>query len=353
MLTKFNNLVVTFVKSVPVPVSMALFSVVAVSVAVPLSLGGTYLASGQITLIDMLVTIATTAIISIPVSYLICSIILFLQNSEKKLAEAQSTLAVQVGNLAAARHDAVAANRAKSAFLAQMSHELRTPLNAVIGFSDVLAKQEELGANLSRDTVIEYAKMISQGGNTLLSLVNDLLDLSKIEAGEMELSAERLCALEAIENAVSFVTVLAKDRQIALKIAAPLPGLEILADKRALNQILINLLSNAIKFSPDNSTVTISMRHTVRFLSFNVTDQGNGMTLDEQSKAVKPFAQLGNAMVATDKGTGLGLPIVKSLIELEGGMLVIDSKPGLGTNVSIRYPADRVVQQRQRLALSA
>ena len=353
MLTRFNNLVVTFVKSVPVPVFMALFSVLAVSVAVPLSLCVIHVVSGHFALIDMLVTVVTTAIISVPVSYLICSIILFQQKSEKKLAEAQSTLAVQVGNLAAARHDAVAANRAKSAFLAQMSHELRTPLNAVIGFSDVLAKQDELGANLSRDHVIEYAKMISQGGNTLLSLVNDLLDLSKIEAGEMELSAERLNALEAVENAISFVNVLAKDRQITLKIAASLPGLEIFADKRALSQILINLLSNAIKFSPDNSTVTISMRHTVRFLSFNVTDQGSGMTLDEQTKAVKPFAQLGNAMVATDKGTGLGLPIVKSLIELEGGMLVIDSKPGLGTNVSIRYPADRVAQQRRQLALSA
>ena len=353
MLTKLNNLVVTFVKSVPVPFSTIFFSVVATAIALPLSLGSTYLISGQITMTNALVTVATTSIISLPISYLICSIILFLQKSEGELAKAQSTLAEQVGKLAAARHDAVAANRAKSAFLAQMSHELRTPLNAVIGFSDILAKQKEIGATVSQGDVIEYAQMISHGGNTLLSLVNDLLDLSKIEAGEMKLSAERVNVSDAVGSAVSFVRVLAKNRAIALQFTAPPAGLEFMADKRALGQILINLLSNAIKFSPAFGKVTISVRQSTRFLAFNISDQGPGMSGAEQAKAVQPFAQLGNAMVATEKGTGLGLPIVKSLIELEGGTLLIDSKPGSGTTVSIRYPIDRVINQRADLALSA
>jgi PAS domain S-box-containing protein len=246
--------------------------------------------------------------------------------------------------LSAAKEQAELASRSKSEFLANMSHELRTPLNAVIGFSEVM--EMEVFGKLGAAQYREYAHDIKSSGMHLLSLINTILDLSKIEAGKYELHPEEVDLSEAVDSCLRLV----KDRATAnrLRLATELPGglPRLHADARALKQILINLLSNAVKFTPPGGTVTVSVRLGAGGdVLIAVADTGIGIAEKDMAKALAPFGQVDGDLNRKHNGTGLGLPLVRQLTELHGGTLDLRSQLGVGTTVTVRLP-----QPRARLA---
>ncbi|MBT3329985.1 MAG: PAS domain-containing protein [Rhodospirillaceae bacterium] len=246
-----------------------------------------------------------------------------------------------------ARQASDAANRSKSEFLANMSHELRTPLNAVIGFSDAMRSglTGELTANQ-----MDYLKDISTAGGHLLSLINDILDLAKIEAGKLQISREDIDVDYLIADSLPFVREQSDNRNIKLlhdNQDHNRPALY--ADPRLVRQMLVNLLSNAVKFSPEGGVITIAATETeTGELVITVNDKGIGMTPDEISKAMKPFEQTESGVNAG--GTGLGLPLVDRMMALHEGSLELESITGQGTTASLRFPssrceADKILQQ--------
>jgi signal transduction histidine kinase len=252
------------------------------------------------------------------------------------------------GKIAQAWKDAELANHAKTAFLAHMSHELRTPLNAIIGFSEVIC--EGVLGPISADKLVEYIADIHGSGLHLLSMVNDILDLSKIEAGKLELAFEWVAIGEIIKGAASFVSELANTRHLKLNISLSPEDLIILGDERALKQIALNLLSNAIKFSHEGSVINIlASQDQSGTLTLDIEDFGMGMTEDEITSALQPFGQAKPDTARTHGGTGLGLPIVKGLVDAHGGALEVKSNPGRGTLVRIRLPAHDGALKRTQL----
>ena len=242
----------------------------------------------------------------------------------------------------AERKRAESANEAKSSFLATMSHELRTPLNAIMGFSEVL-KREMFGP-LTVPAYRNYADDIHHSGNYLLNLINDILDLSRIEAGRRELEEEPVSVLVAVEEANHLLLMKAAEKAITVEVKVPESLPKLLADKRALHQIIINLLSNAIKFTPNGGRVEISAaRSATGGLSISFSDNGPGIPAHEIDLAMGAFARGSLATKKAIDGAGLGLPIVKGLIEVHGGSVSIRSKPGNGTQVLVSFPARRVL----------
>jgi signal transduction histidine kinase len=239
-----------------------------------------------------------------------------------------------------ARNQAEIANRSKGEFLANMSHELRTPLNAIIGFSDIL-KNERFGA-VGNLKYLEYARDIHTSGVHLLDLISDVLDMSKIEAGKLELFEEEVAIPELVNSCLSMVRERARERRV--RIAADLStqvGL-LWVDRRAMKQILLNILSNAVKFSHDSGAVTITARPSTDGGTFiTVRDAGIGMTEEQIERSRQPFGQAHAATTRSYGGTGLGLTITQRLVELHGGVLQIESRPGEGTAVSVILPPSR------------
>ena len=234
------------------------------------------------------------------------------------------------------------ANRAKSAFLATMSHELRTPLNAIMGFSEIL-KREMFGP-LNVAAYKNYADDIHHSGHYLLALINDILDLSRIEAGRRDLQEEPLSVLVAVEEANHLVLMKAAEKKIDVRthVSESLPKL--LADRRAVGQIMINLLSNAIKFTPEGGRVDVNAKRTANGgLAISVSDNGPGIPAHEIEIAMGAFSRGSFATKRAIDGAGLGLPIVKGLIEVHGGTVEIDSTPGHGTEVTVHFPPGRVL----------
>ena len=246
--------------------------------------------------------------------------------------------------LLAAKEEAELHNRAKSEFLANMSHELRTPLNAIIGFSEMIHR--ETFGPVGSPKYLEYVTDINESGTHLLELINDILDLSKIEAGELELHEQGVDVSRVVRSCLTLVEDRAEAGEIEVKCdsASNLPGLY--ADERKLKQILINLLSNAIKFTPTGGKVTITSWFNLDDgYVFEISDTGIGIAPEDIPKALTPFRQVDNDMSRKYDGTGLGLPLTAALTELHGGSLDLQSEVGVGTTVTVRFPAERILAQ--------
>ena len=227
------------------------------------------------------------------------------------------------------------ANQHKSEFLANMSHELRTPLNAIIGFSEVLIERMFGELNDKQD---DYLKDIHSSGKHLLSLINDILDLSKIEAGRMELDVEAFDVQSALSNAMTLVRERAQRHGIALGLeAAPELG-ELRADERKFKQILLNLLTNAVKFTPDGGRVDLRARMCDGMLEVAVSDTGIGIAKEDQAAVFEEFRQVGRHYTNKQEGTGLGLALTRRFVELHGGTLTLDSEPGRGSTFTFTLP---------------
>ncbi|WP_187289018.1 sensor histidine kinase [Fulvimarina pelagi] len=225
--------------------------------------------------------------------------------------------------------------RLSEAMLATVSHELRTPLNAIIGFSGIL--ENELFGALNSDKQREYVGLIQSSGRHLLSVVNDILDVSKIEAGAYQLHCEHFLLDEVVEEASAMVRCQADQKGVSIEIACPPGGTTIHGDRRALNHMLVNLLANAVKFT-DAGTVTLSWERAGRDLRLNVADTGIGIPADQIGKLGKPFVQASCGMSRRYEGTGLGLAYVRGMCELHGGAMTIESTEGEGTRVMLDMP---------------
>lgn len=232
---------------------------------------------------------------------------------------------------------AEAASQSKGEFLATMSHELRTPLNSIIGFSDVLL-EGMFGSLNEKQTA--YINNISKGGKHLLNLINDILDLSKVEAGKMELDYERFYVSLAIDEIKTIISPLAIKKNICLDVKVE-PQLGMIgADKTKLKQILYNLTSNAIKFTPEKGYVTIEARRSGNFVQVSVMDTGIGISKNDMDKLFQPFKQLNRYITREYEGTGLGLALVKKFVEMHGGKIRVESKVGEGSIFTFVLPLD-------------
>ena len=233
------------------------------------------------------------------------------------------------------------ANRTKTEFLAHMSHELRTPLNAIIGFAEVI--KDQLFGPVGKSNYIDYANDIHSSGRHLLDLINDILDLSKLEAGRLELRETDVSLSGIVEQTCTLMSNNARSSGVKLVCDAPESVPLLRADERAIRQVMLNFLSNAIKFTPRGGRVTATVRAmSDGSLKCSIADTGIGMNPDEIRVALMPFGQVDSKVARQHKGTGLGLPISKSLIELHGGELRIQSEPGKGTTLLAIFPVSRV-----------
>ena len=257
----------------------------------------------------------------------------------------QQEEARRASELARAHDVAQAANRTKSEFLANMSHELRTPLNAIIGFSEILHRQ--MFGPLQNERYREYAKDIHDSGQHLLSLINEILDIAKVEAGQIELREEQVSLADVFDSCRRFIGERASAAGLELVVASVEGGPDLVVDPIRLKQILLNLLSNAVKFTPAGGRVELSVHHRQDgCCELRVSDTGIGMSLDEVAVALQPFRQIDSKLARKYDGTGLGLPLTKALTELHGGQLIIDSETGRGTTVAVCLPAGRVERTR-------
>jgi signal transduction histidine kinase len=251
----------------------------------------------------------------------------------------QSALAIQnarlFGEVEEKTRELEVANRHKSEFLANMSHELRTPLNAVIGFSEVLLERMFGEINAKQE---EYLNDILGSGRHLLSLINDILDLSKIEAGRMELELAAFDLPQAIDNALTLVRERATGRAIALRVAVDERLGEFRGDERKIKQVLLNLLSNAIKFTPEGGRVEVRAEPVDGHVELSVSDTGVGIAPADQEAVFEEFRQVGTDYAKKREGTGLGLALARRFVELHGGRIWVKSAPGEGSTFTFSLP---------------
>ncbi len=351
-------------KALSLPVALVVLTFVCFTFALVASTAVFTLLNGTLPPNLIAVVGISSIIASVPMILQSMPTIKYLQNSRERLKSTSDELEARVAELDAAygklndaraelearveqrthevneaRREAEGANRAKSDFLAKMSHELRTPLNAVIGFSELLIHPDALPKEKKLEIIEDYAGTIHQSGKHLLSLVNDLLDLSKIEAGQIELYPEAIELAPFIEDIHDLMIGQAQERDQKLTVAIEANTGCIKLDRRALKQILLNLLSNSIKYSQHGSSISLSLTRQEDNILFTVADEGYGMSSEDVSRALQPFSRLANAEMAGADGTGLGLPIVVSMVEAMGGTMGIDSVVDEGTTVTVTFPA--------------
>ena len=265
----------------------------------------------------------------------------------RHVAELEATrneLQATTRSLSLALEAAATSSQAKSQFLATMSHELRTPLNAIIGFSELL-KSEALGP-LGSERYAEYAADIHDSGSHLLSLINDVLDFSKAEAGRLDLREEPLDLREVLTDCLRLTAPGAKEAGIAVSLDLPPTAPAVVADARRMKQIALNLLSNALKFTAAGGAVRVSLALEDDGLAMAVSDTGIGMTPEQIPVALEPFGQVDSSLSRRHEGTGLGLPLCRRFAEAHGGSLTIESELGKGTTVTVRLPAERLQMTR-------
>ncbi len=252
--------------------------------------------------------------------------------TERKKVEAELRLA---------RLQAEESSKAKSAFLANMSHELRTPLNAIMGFSELLT--QELFGPLGDPRYREFASDIFRSGKHLLAIIGDILDLAKVEAGQLALDARETDIVGLVHNSVRLVSETARHRDITLDVAVPAGAIRAMVDSTRLRQILLNLLSNAIKFTPEGKTVALSCGREGDWLYLRVADTGIGMNAEDLGKVMQPFHQVDNSFSRRYEGAGLGLPLTQSLVDLHDATMTMESELGKGTTVTVRLPKARIL----------
>ncbi|MDN2583617.1 HAMP domain-containing sensor histidine kinase [Aquibium sp. ELW1220] len=242
--------------------------------------------------------------------------------------------------LAGLREALAEANRraelGKARFLATVSHELRTPLNAIIGFSDML--ESGMAGPLANDRQRDYVGLVRESGEHLLAIVNSILDVARIESGTYPILPENFRFADAVETSLSMVSCQAKAKGVTLERVLDAASGDLFADRRAIQQILINLLSNAVKFTPQGGRVTVTATRDPRRVTLSVADTGIGISAEDLSRIGRPFVQVLNDYTRQYEGTGLGLSLVKGLVELQDGSLTIDSAPGEGTLVTVTLP---------------
>jgi PAS domain S-box-containing protein len=261
----------------------------------------------------------------------------------RKLEEARVELEYRKNEAEEASLQAESANRAKSDFLANMSHELRTPLNSIIGFADALVKG--LAGQMSEEQV-QYLKYIFESGEHLLSLINDVLDLSKVEAGKMELDLSEISVGEIVKNCLVLFSEKAMKHRIKLGGVVSGDVGPVTADERKIKQVIFNLLSNAVKFTPDGGNVLVSVKKVqggedVDFIEVGVSDTGIGISAEDQKRLFQPFQQLETTYEKKYAGTGLGLSLCKRFIELHGGRIWLESELEKGSKFSFTIPVKR------------
>jgi two-component system cell cycle sensor histidine kinase PleC len=258
-----------------------------------------------------------------------------LSSSQKKLERQKAELSTANANYQAEKERAEAANKAKSEFLANMSHELRTPLNAILGFSEILA--DGMFGPLGSAKYSEYSKDIYDSGKHLLNVIDDILDMSKIEAGHMRVECEPVDLTPLIEESLRLTSVAAQDKGISID-QKLCEKLEILGDRRALKQVMLNILSNAVKFTNEGGHVELRAKRMSSGIVLTIADTGIGIPKSSLSKIGQPFEQVQSQYAKSKGGSGLGLAISRSLIALHGGTMRIRSRVGEGTVVSLRIP---------------
>ena len=269
--------------------------------------------------------------------------ILDLRKSQQALERQTAELADLAEKYAEEKTRAEEANQAKSKFLANMSHELRTPLNAIIGFSEIM--ESGMFGPLGADKYIEYARDIRESGEYLLDVIDDILDMSKVEAGGIRLAPEAVELDSLLADCIRVVSTRAGEKNLALNSQVE-AGIHLNADRRSLKQIALNLLSNAVKFTPDGGAVSVRARIRGSRVSIAINDNGIGIARQALHKLGRPFEQVESQLTKRHQGSGLGLAIAKSLVELHGGTMRIRSRLGRGTMVVVRLPAGTGVATR-------
>jgi two-component system cell cycle sensor histidine kinase PleC len=273
-----------------------------------------------------------------------------LRSSQQKLERQAEEVADLAAKYAEEKTRAEDANQAKSKFLANMSHELRTPLNAIIGFSEIM--ESGMFGPLGTDKYREYCCDIRQSGQYLLEVINDILDMSKIEAGRIRLDPKEIELEPFLNDAMRVVSARADDKRLDLA-ARIRGGISVMADPRLLKQIVLNLLSNAVKFTAEGGRVTIHARATKAAVTIAIADTGIGIPKEALARLGRPFEQVESQLTKSHQGSGLGLAIAKSLTELHHGTISIRSTTGRGTIVLLRLPANRALIQKELVTEAA